>query len=318
MTGGGESPLIREATHAGTWYVGTPSVLDRQLDQFLNGKTKIIDGARILLGPHAGYSYAGPTLAKAYGAFDPSKVKRVFIMGPSHHVYFSGSVMTSKFDAYDTPLGKIPVDKETISVLMKKDPKMFKQMSFQADEDEHCFEMHMPFLYKVTENSPNGVPKIIPIMISDSNEKFERKLAKDLQPYFENKENAFIITSDFCHWGFRFDYTAYTADGKVDSLTSDPRVPKGGIPIYQSIEAMDKKGMKVASTGSYNDFREYLSVTGNTICGAKPLSVLLAIMEKYYQQEADDKFQWNGYAQSSHVINPMDSSVSYASGYAVI
>lgn len=121
MVESGNSSRIREATHAGTWYVGTPNVLDRQLDQFLSGQSKNVKDARILLGPHAGYSYAGPILAKAYGAFDPSRVKRVFIMGPSHHVYFSGSVMTSRFDAYDTPLGQVPVDKDTISDLMKKD-----------------------------------------------------------------------------------------------------------------------------------------------------------------------------------------------------
>lgn len=311
-------PIIRAASHAGSWYTGTPAVLDRQIEAFLSKGPSVVPGARILVGPHAGYAYAGPTLAKTYGVFDASDIDRVFIMGPSHHVYFKGCVMTTACDAYSTPLGDLPVDKETISRLIKADPKLFKKMSLDVDEDEHCFEMHMPFLYKVTSDASDKVPKIIPIMISATDEKFERKLAADLKPYFEDKHNAFIITSDFCHWGSRFGYTAYSPDGTVEKLGSSPRVPKGGLEIYKSIESIDKEAMKVASTGSYKSFRRYLADTENTICGAKPLSVLLNIMENYYQSGADDKFQWNGYAQSSHVTSPYDSSVSYGSGFAVI
>ncbi|QPG76433.1 hypothetical protein FOA43_003822 [Brettanomyces nanus] len=309
---------IREASHAGSWYTDNPKVLDKQLDQLLGDRQQKINGARILIGPHAGYSYAGPTLAKAYGAFDSTNIKRVFIMGPSHHVYFSGCVMTTGCDIYKTPLGNIDVDTDVIQQLAEKHPKMFKEMSLQTDEDEHCFEMHMPFLYKATRDSKNGVPKIIPIMISASNTRFESELAEYLSPYFADKENAFIITSDFCHWGARFGYTAYTPDGEISSLIDHPDDTSGGLKIYQSIEALDKKAMEVASTGSYKKFKEYLADTDNTICGAKPLSVLLHIMEKFYKGSNSGKFQWNGYAQSSHVLSALDSSVSYGSGYAVI
>lgn len=296
--------------------MGNSIVLGRQLDQLLSDASGPVPGARVILGPHAGYTYCGTVLAKAYKAFDPTNIKRVFILGPSHHVYFTGSVMTSGCAAYETPLGNVPVDVDTIKELQKEDPSMFKKMTPKMEEDEHCFEMHMPFLYKVTEHSKNGVPKIIPIMICGSNEKFERKLAQDLKPYFEDKENAFIVTSDFCHWGVRFDYTAYSPDGTVESLGPDPYVPEGGIPIYKSIEAIDRKAMEVASTGSFKDFRNYLDKTENTICGAKPLSVVLALMEGIDGKKS--KFQWNGYGQSSHVTSPMESSVSYASSYATV
>lgn len=36
---------------------------------------------------HAGYAYSGPCAAYAYHQIDPTKVDRVFILGPSHHVY---------------------------------------------------------------------------------------------------------------------------------------------------------------------------------------------------------------------------------------
>ena len=58
---------IRPATHAGSWYSNNPTKLKNQLDQFfakarslktpLSGEdaSNGIDGARILIGPHAGY-----------------------------------------------------------------------------------------------------------------------------------------------------------------------------------------------------------------------------------------------------------------------
>lgn len=58
----------RPATHAGTWYSGSQDQLNDQLDRYLIGKTPV-KGTRLLVGPHAGYAYAGATLGETYGAF---------------------------------------------------------------------------------------------------------------------------------------------------------------------------------------------------------------------------------------------------------
>ena len=42
-------------------------------------------GARAIIGPHAGYRYCGACAAYAYRQIDPSRVRRVFVLGPSHH-----------------------------------------------------------------------------------------------------------------------------------------------------------------------------------------------------------------------------------------
>ena len=39
---------------------------------------------RAIIAPHAGYSYSGPTAAIAYKALNPERIKRVFVLGPSH------------------------------------------------------------------------------------------------------------------------------------------------------------------------------------------------------------------------------------------
>lgn len=312
--------LIRSASHAGTWYTANPETLNSQIGRFLNSATEKVPGARVIVGPHAGYAYSGPILANTYNTFDSTGIERVFILGPSHHVYFKGCVLTTDCDYYDTPLGKLQVDKDVINELVEDDPKLFKKMNLEVDEDEHSFEMHMPFLYKVT-NDLGRHPKIIPIMVSATDENFEKKIADRLKPYFEDKSNAFIISTDFCHWGLRFSYVAYTPTGTltdIEDVARSKHPSDSQLPIYKSIEFLDKTAMKTMSTGSYRSFKDYIYLTDNTICGAKPLGILMLLMQDSILDSSKNALKWNGYAQSSSVVSPRDSSVSYASGYAVI
>ncbi|ABN67678.2 predicted protein [Scheffersomyces stipitis CBS 6054] len=342
---------IRPATHAGSWYSNNPTKLGLQLEAYFHkaeshsgeDSRHIIPGARILIGPHAGFAYSGERLAETFTVWDTSKVKRIFMLGPSHHVYFKNSVMVSQFEWYETPFGNIPVDTETIEKLLHTKPQshghslthakdsVFKYMSEEMDEDEHSFEMHAPFIYQKTHDLPQGIPKIIPILISGMDEKLNDEVVSALLPYLENEENHFIISSDFCHWGSRFGYTKYVPQ-KVDSLQlltenlsslgHSLRTKPNELPIYKSIEVLDKAAMEIASSGSYSDWKTYISQTGNTICGQKPIAVVLKLIQKYRLAAGDtDKaaiFKWIGYSQSNQARRASDSSVSYASGYVTI
>ncbi|RCK64157.1 hypothetical protein Cantr_10802 [Candida viswanathii] len=330
---------VRSATHAGTWYTNSPVKLRRQLDEFfakakalktpLSGEdaSRGIEGARILIGPHAGYAYSGERLAETFNAWDTSKVKRVFLLGPSHHVYFKNYALLSPFDFYETPLGNLPVDTATVKELVDKKSSrgaVFKYMSEEIDEDEHSFEMHAPFIHYKAGSSPQGVPKIIPILISGMDEKLQLDIVDALLPYMDNEENHFIISSDFCHWGSRFGYTKYlpssevTLDTLEDEITSLSMFQRTkGLEIYKSIELLDKMALKIASAGSSATWKSYIDTSGNTICGQKPISIVLKLLEKYdkYTPADGNVFDWIGYSQSNPVHKSSESSVSYASGY---
>ncbi|RLV94822.1 MEMO1 family protein [Spathaspora sp. JA1] len=336
---------VRSATHAGSWYSNNPTKLRSQLDSFFErarGLRKTIhgplanesvSGARILIGPHAGFAYSGERLAETFTAWDTSKVKRVFLLGPSHHIYYKNYAMVSSFDSYETPFGDIPVDTETIETLIRKKSKyssrdaVFKLMSEDIDEDEHSFEMHAPFIYYRGESAPLGMPKIIPIMISGMDDKLSEEIVESLLPYMEHEENHFIISSDFCHWGSRFGYTKYltsednnlkTVENNLHSLGTFSK-PKE-LEIYKSIELLDRMALDIATTGSSSDWKEYIKATGNTICGQKPISIVLSLVEEYHKKAprsspVDCVFNWIGYSQSNPVRRSSESSVSYASGF---
>lgn len=218
--------------------------------------------------------------------------------------------MLSCFDNYETPLGVIPVDTDAIEKL--KATGLFKMMTRKIDEDEHSFEMHAPFIYKVS----HGTIPIVPIMLGTTDASYDRSLAEALTGYFKDPTNAFAISTDFCHWGRRFDYTAYTTDPEALDLRDLSPVSKvdSKVPIYKGIEILDKLGMTTASTGSYQKWSEYLEYTDNTICGRIPLGILILVLEL---AQSSGRLQWIGYSQSSSVKDIHDSSVSYASGYAI-
>ena len=135
--------------------------------------------------------------------------KRVFLLGPSHHVYLSNAAL-SKFDRYATPLGDLTVDRETTESLFATGE--FAWMSATTDEDEHSLELHLPYIYKVLSRhfgASTTLPLLVPIMVGATPPAAEKKYGGLLAPYLADPENVFVVSSDFAHWGQRFRYTYY-------------------------------------------------------------------------------------------------------------
>ncbi|KAI9105738.1 cell motility mediator [Phlyctochytrium arcticum] len=334
---------IRAATHAGSWYSGSGPELSQQLDDFLakvpptsvSSSSLPIKNCRAVIAPHAGYSYSGPAAAYAYKCVDASNIQRVFILGPSHHVYLNGCAL-SKCEQYATPLGNLNVDKEVVAEL--KGTKLFSDMSHSTDEDEHSLEMHLPYIHKIMssndEFSKDGDFTIVPILVGAITPEKEKVYGELLAPYLADPTNLFVVSSDFCHWGTRFKYT-YKGDtsSRRSSHDSNGEEKMTGPPkIYECIEKLDKEGMSIIETMKPTDFTSYLERTKNTICGRHPIGVLLCAVESLTGggdgqsgkkrktdaggvkvQHAELKFVH--YAQSSKVKSERDSSVSYASAY---
>ena len=85
---------VREPSHAGSWYTADGTALADELGAYLRAvpASASIDprrAPRAVIAPHAGYSYSGPAAAWAYKAVDPRVVRRVFLLGPSHHAHIA-------------------------------------------------------------------------------------------------------------------------------------------------------------------------------------------------------------------------------------
>eukprot|EP01133_Synstelium_polycarpum_P001507 gene1507-1754_t len=274
------SNSLRRCTHAGSWYSDSADQLFKQLSGWLADSKASGLNTRALIVP-------GRAAGKGYINLDGGKFKRIFILGPSHHVYMKDCGL-SKLTHFETPLGNLAIDTDVVQELY--DTKSFSWNTKAVDEDEHSIEMHLPYIAQLT-NGKNV--KIVPIMVGSLSKDSERMYGELLAKYFDDPENFFIISSDFCHWGRRFSYQHYD-----ESFG----------PIHKSIEALDQNAMKIIETGEPTKFSEYLKDTKNTICGRHPIGVML-----WTAKNSKEKYNIQSlyYEQSSKCDKMSDSSVSY-------
>lgn len=199
-------------------------------------------------------------------------------------------------------------------------------MKTSGDVDEHSLEMHLPYLYKrITQTfaSEAEYPTIVPILIGDNNGPEEKEFGELLAPYLKSPENAFVVSSDFCHWGSRFTYTAYAPEGNVQQITSLSRrtATPTNPPIHESIKQLDQLAIDAIETGKHDEFVSNLAHTKNTVCGRHPIGVTMAALEVLAKENAETekcRFKFVQYQRSGLVEDASDSSVSYASAYAVV
>lgn len=159
---------------------------------------------------------------------------------------------------------------------------------------------------------------LVPILVGATNASTERELGSKLAPYLADPANLFVISSDFCHWGSRFRYTYYQLpDGNAKELRSSSEV-KQDYPIHESIKAVDFESMDAVESGEHSKFVEQLYETGNTVCGRHPIGVFMAAVQNANGLHSYGKFKFVRYERSSEVTNVKDSSVSYASAFAVL
>ncbi|KAJ9103991.1 hypothetical protein QFC21_002454 [Naganishia friedmannii] len=244
-----------------------------------------MDNCKALIGPHAGFSYSGSAAAWAYAAIPVQKVKRIFLLGPSHHHYLS-KIALSKCAKYATPLGDIPIDLETVKKL--KGTGLFDEMDLDTDSDEHSLEMHLPYIRLMFKDSTDV--KLVPLLIGSVSESAAAEYAEVFQEYWEDDETFWVISSDFCHWGTRFSHTPYYPNPppivnpvppaeSVGSAAATTALPPKLInlsrgtpatqletPIWQSIQYMDHEAMEIlrngGKEGTGKEFRKYLKRTG--------------------------------------------------------
>lgn len=328
--------MDRTPTHAGSWY---PANKDQLIKQLQNSKTyPSIPNCKIIISPHAGYKYCSSTMLPAYNSLDITQKEqqklKFFILGPSHHIYFKDKILLSKFNNILTPLGPLSLDTELISNWIEQYPSIFKYMDPETDQEEHSLEMQYPILYHTlqsrgVQNISDSV-EIIPMLISHGSDKTFNTIGRILSDIIVQDNSYIVVSSDFCHWGKRFDYTGYVGsredlqlamddETEIEMLTSRSKLSHHQIPIAASIEILDKYGMDILNLMDPAEWKKYLDITGNTICGRMPLEILLYTLNLLKQgAEYKINWSWNKYSQSSQVQSVGESSVSYSSGHITL
>ena len=137
----------RKPAVAGTLYPSDPQELHKIVQYYLNQASTTGNVPKAIIAPHAGYIYSGPIAASAYARITAAadQIRRVVLLGPAHRIPFYG-LAASSAESFATPLGTIPVDETAIQRITQL-PQV--HVLDEAHADEHCLEVHLPFLQEI-------------------------------------------------------------------------------------------------------------------------------------------------------------------------
>lgn len=178
---------------SGSFYPNSdPELTEMIVNSFLNTKKIREEQPLAIIVPHAGYVFSGHVAAAGYKQIDrDSNFDRIFLIGSSHTMYFSGAAIYDQGD-FLLPYGKVKVD--TLAAWLIREYKIFNSDP-RPHQKEHCIEVQLPFLQYWLRNDFT----IVPIIIGGDSKETSRKIAEALKPFF-NERNLFIISSDFSHY----------------------------------------------------------------------------------------------------------------------
>lgn len=195
---------------------------------------------KALIVPHAGWIYSGPIAASAYTLLEPLRdtIERVVLLGPSHFVPFEGLALPSH-EAFETPLGRVPIDRESMSRLEDLD---FVTTWDRAHAREHSLEVQIPFLQTIL-----GEFQLIPIAVGEAS---AAQVGEVIDRLWGDEHTLIVISSDLSH------YESYDRAREIDESTAaaidslsrtdiGPYEACGCRPINGMIHAAKRRGLKI-------------------------------------------------------------------------
>jgi AmmeMemoRadiSam system protein B len=207
---------------------------------------------RAVIVPHAGYVYSGETAVRTLLPAVSHKRRRILVIAPSHRVPFRGIALCTH-SHYRTPLGDVPVDRETVARLAGLGVSAINVLD-NAHAGEHALEVELPILQELF-----GEFHLVPLICGHLDAGIAMDLAASLMPLWE-PDTLWVVSSDFTHYGRSFGYLPFSNQVKENLKTLD-------LGAADQILALDPNG-----------FVRYVETTGATICGAAPIQLLLNVV----------------------------------------
>lgn len=185
---------LRPSPIAGTWYPANPKSLSASIDEYLiNVNLPEIHGQVIgVIAPHAGHRYSGAVAAYAFATLRGLTPDLVVVLSPFHN-YHTHPLLTTKHQAYSTPLGIIEVDQTALSELQDH---LNIPITPISNDKEHSLEIELPFLQRVLKNDF----KLLPIMIRAQEEFVAQQLGEALAQTLKDKNALLVASTDLSHF----------------------------------------------------------------------------------------------------------------------
>lgn len=185
---------LRPSPIAGTWYPKDPEVLANSIDAYLKEVQLLTLEGQVLgvIAPHAGHRYSGAVAAHAFATLRGLTPDLVVVISPFHN-FDPHPLLTTKHQAYATPLGNIEVDQHTLNELQSH---LQIPITPIANDKEHSLEIELPFLQRVLKNDF----KLLPIMVRAQEETVAKQLGEALAKTIQNRNAILVASTDLSHF----------------------------------------------------------------------------------------------------------------------
>lgn len=274
-----EGIVVVRAKLAGTWYEADPMTLRGELESWLSAAPdEPHPDVMALILPHAGYRYSGPTAARGVALVRGQAYRRVIVLGPSHRFPLRNKVALPPGSSFITPLGDIPFDRTAFDALLAH-PAI--EVLPAAHEGEHCIEIQLPMLQAALPSF-----ELVPLVVGDVDEATMQGIAQALRGIVD-EHTLVVVSSDFTHFGRRFGYEPFRTD------------------VLARLEELDRGAFDTIRRGDAAAFATYVRDTGATICGRRPIEILLRMLP------AAVRVHLLAYETSGHLTQDVEHSVSY-------
>ncbi len=241
-----QDQLVKEPNVSGTFYPQNKNKLSAMIDKMIAGVKPFTTNEHIsgIICPHAGYIYSGKIAAGSYKAIYGKKYSTVIILAPSHY-FNSNYAAVYPTGFFKTPLGKVPVNTNISSKLLKNSDYFKAQTN--VFEREHAIEVQLPFLQKSLKNF-----SIVPIIIFPSNYSYYEHIGDILASIVSDREDILIIAST--------DMSHFHNQAKANF--------------------MDKTTLALITAGNAPDLFDNLKKGNCELCGGAAVITLMLTMEK--------------------------------------
>lgn len=192
---------LRPSPIAGTWYPGNPKSLAASIDQYLAEATLPEIQGRVIavIVPHAGHRYSGAVAAHAFATLRGLTPDLVAVISPFHN-YDPHPLITTRHQAYSTPLGVVEVDRDAFANLQTK---LSIPITPIPQDREHSLEIELPFLQRVFSNGF----KLLPVMVRAQERGVSMHLGVALAQTLKDRNAILVASTDLSHF-----YDQKTAD----------------------------------------------------------------------------------------------------------
>jgi len=273
----------RPSAIAGSWYPGNEQHLSTVLQGYIDqAEPPALNGQLLaLIVPHAGYQYSGQTAAFAFKLLAGLSFEQVILTSP-FHAFSVDAILTTQHDAYETPLGSVPVDHASLDQL----DTQLKEAGFPGitkirREQEHSLEIELPFLQFMLQQPF----QLIPLMIRTHAPNALQQLGSLLAQIAREKSTLLVASTDLSHFNHA------SAAEKMDQRALDNIASLNAEKLLQDNE----RGAAPA-------------------CGAGAVAALLYTAKELGAENAHIL----RYSHSGHVTGDLTSVVGYGSAAVVL